>query len=123
MSRPRGIPSYRHHKQSGQALVCLTDGLGGRQDVLLGKHGTQASRQEYARQLAEWEARGRTLAVKPVSADMTIAELEHRFRPWAEAHYRHADGTPTSEISELKQTMRPLIGCRCRRRGVAVRRR
>ena len=47
------IPSYRLHKQSGQGIVTLTDGLGGRRDVLLGKYGTAASRQEYTRVIAE----------------------------------------------------------------------
>jgi hypothetical protein len=27
MSRPRGIPSYRKHRQSGLAIVTLTDAL------------------------------------------------------------------------------------------------
>jgi integrase len=40
MSRQARIPTYRLHKQSGHAIVTLTDGLGGRRDVLLGKHGT-----------------------------------------------------------------------------------
>jgi hypothetical protein len=50
------VPSYRKHRQSGQAIVTLPDGLGGRRDVLLGKYGTKASRMEYARLVAEWEA-------------------------------------------------------------------
>jgi hypothetical protein len=54
MSRPRSVPTYRCHRQSGQAIVTLTDGLGGRFDVLLGKLGTAASRAEYARIIAEW---------------------------------------------------------------------
>jgi hypothetical protein len=32
-------PSYRLHRQSGQAIVTLPDGLGGRRDVLLGPYG------------------------------------------------------------------------------------
>ena len=32
--RKRSVPSYRRHKQSGQAIVTLSDGLGGRHDVL-----------------------------------------------------------------------------------------
>jgi hypothetical protein len=40
------VPSYRLHKQSGQAVVTLTDGIGGRHDVLLGPHGTPESRSE-----------------------------------------------------------------------------
>jgi hypothetical protein len=54
--RTRRIPSYRLHKQSGQAIVTLTDGLGRRRDVLLGRYGTPESRAEYVRVLAEWEA-------------------------------------------------------------------
>ena len=57
-SKPR-IPSYRRHKQSGQAVVTLPDGFGRRRDVLLGKYGSPESRQEYLRVLAQWEANGR----------------------------------------------------------------
>lgn len=49
MPRPRGIPSYRLHRKSGQAVVALTDPFGNRKDILLGKHGSRASRLEYAR--------------------------------------------------------------------------
>jgi hypothetical protein len=52
------VPSYRHHKQSGQAVVTLPDGLGGRRDVLLGKYKSKESRQEYARIIGAWEAAG-----------------------------------------------------------------
>src|SRR5262249_337342 len=50
------VPSYRLHRQSGQGVCTLTDGTGGRRDVLLGKYGTKESRQEYARVISEWEA-------------------------------------------------------------------
>lgn len=53
MSRSVKVPSYRLHKQSGQAVVTLSDGLGRRRDVLLGRHGTPESRVEYARVIAE----------------------------------------------------------------------
>jgi hypothetical protein len=50
-------PSYRLHRQSGQAIVTLRDCVTGRRrDILLGKHGTTESRKEYARIIAEWEA-------------------------------------------------------------------
>ena len=48
------VPTYRHHKPSGQAVVTL-DG----RDHYLGKHGTEASKQEYDRLIAEWLASGR----------------------------------------------------------------
>jgi hypothetical protein len=48
MSRRLTVPAYRLHKQSGQAIVTLTDALGNRRDVLLGKYESPASRAEYA---------------------------------------------------------------------------
>jgi hypothetical protein len=67
MPRPSSAPGYCLHKQSGQAVVTLTDGLGGRRDVLLGKHGTAAIWAEYARVLAEWEAAGRRPTARPAA--------------------------------------------------------
>ncbi|HYT92856.1 MAG TPA: hypothetical protein VEL76_29335 [Gemmataceae bacterium] len=58
MSRRNHIPAYRLHKQSGQAVVTLPDGLGRRRHVLLGNHGSTESRKEYGRVLAERESNG-----------------------------------------------------------------
>ncbi|MFO0821981.1 MAG: hypothetical protein U0792_02495 [Gemmataceae bacterium] len=53
MPRPRNhIPTYRLHKQSGQAIVTISSN-GTRRDVLLGKYGTPESQAEYRRVLAE----------------------------------------------------------------------
>src|ERR1700748_1381188 len=96
MPRRQRIPSYRLHKQSGQAIVTLTDGLGGRRDVLLGPHGTAASRVEYARVIAEWEAARRRLTAAPVAGSgLSVNELLLAFLRHAERHYRYPDGTPT----------------------------
>src|SRR2546423_1614649 len=103
------VPSYRLHKQSGQAVVTLTDGLGGRRDVLLGKHGTKASRVEYARIIAEWEAGGRRLMVAPVGGPgLSINELLLVFLRHAEQHYRYPDGSPTHELADYKFSLRPV---------------
>jgi hypothetical protein len=104
----RSVPSYRRHTQSGQAIVTLTDGLGARRDVLLGKYGTSASRHAYGRVISEWEARGRTMPVADVGADLTVSELILRFWRWAQQHYRHPDGEPTSEVSDFRLSLRPL---------------
>jgi uncharacterized protein (TIGR03000 family) len=48
-SRFRRDPSYRLHQQSGQAIVTLADGFGGRKDFLLGPYGTPASKAENVR--------------------------------------------------------------------------
>lgn len=101
------IPSYRKHRQSGQAIVTLTDGFGHRRDVLLGKYGSKESRVEYARVIAEWEASGKHLPAT-TAADITIAELINRFWPWVQQYYRHPDGSPTTEIQEFKLALRPL---------------
>jgi integrase len=109
MSREPRIPTYRRHKQSGQAIVTLTDGLGGRRDILLGKYGTAASRAEYARVIAEWEAGGRhPPQTAATCADLTVNEVTARFWQHAEQHYRHPDGTPTNELDEFKYSLRPL---------------
>jgi integrase len=100
-------PSYRLHKQSGQAIVSLPKGDGKYQDVLLGPHGSPESHAEYRRVLAEWEARGRKLAAHP-EGGLTVAELMVAYWAHAEKHYRHPDGTPTGELNPLKQSLRPL---------------
>ena len=68
------VPIYRKHKPSGQAIVTLPDGRGGRRDIYLGKHGSAASRREYLRVIGEWETLGRRLPVGPDSApaDLTV---------------------------------------------------
>jgi integrase len=105
--QPR-IPSYRLHRQSGQAVVTLTDGYGRRRDVLLGKHGTAQSKAEYRRVLVEWEANGRQLPARQAAADVTVAELIERFWIWSEGYYRRPDGTATSEVDALRHSLRPL---------------
>ena len=55
------LPSYRHHKPTGLAVVSI----GGR-DVYLGKHDSPESRAEYDRIVAEWLARaGRWWLTRP----------------------------------------------------------
>ncbi len=108
MPRRNRIPTYRLHKQSGQAVVTLPDGLGGRRDFTLGEYGTSESRAEYARLLAEWEANGRRLPQPTATPDLSINELIVRFWPFVEAHYRRPDGTPTTEQEDYKFSLRPL---------------
>jgi integrase len=78
------------HRQSGQAVITLPDGLGGRRDVLLGKHGTPESRQEYLRVLGEWEANGRRLLPRSAEGsapDLTVNELVLTYWKFAESYY------------------------------------
>jgi integrase len=106
MPRTYQPPSYRFHRQSGQAIVTLRDELGNRQDVLLGTHNTKASRAKYAKVLAEWEANGRRITTGP--NDISINELVLSFMAYARQHFRRPDGTITNELDEYKRACRPL---------------
>ncbi len=102
------IPTYRLHKASGQAIVTLPDGSGGRRDVLLGKHGSAASKAEYLRVIAEWEASGRRIApAKGNAGDITIYELMAAFVKHAQTYYVR-DGKRTAEVDCIKSAVRPL---------------
>lgn len=109
MARPRSIPTYRRHRQSGQAVVTLTDQLSGRRkDVLLGTYGSRASKEEYGRIIQQWEASKGRLLDQP-APDLTINELILSFvEQHVATHYRDADGKPTSEQSEFKGALKPL---------------
>jgi integrase len=107
MSRRNTIPSYRKHRQSGQAIVTLPDGLGRRHDVLLGIYGSQQSRTKYARVIAEWEANGRRLLQATVAGGLTVNELILAY--WGHVvGYYVKDGKPTSEQDTIRQTLRFL---------------
>jgi hypothetical protein len=108
MSNPNKIPTYRLHKQSGQAITTLVDGLGGRRDVLLGKYNCDESKQEYDRVITEWKLKGRRLPGQEARAGLSINELILAYKPVVEGYYRHPDGTPTSEAKNIRQAFRFL---------------
>ncbi len=89
-------PSYRKHKATGQAIVTI-DG----KDYYLGPWKTQASKVEYDHLLGVWLAGGRQMPGSGVS-DITVTEVIARFWEHAQSYYRHADGSPTSEIRSYK---------------------
>jgi integrase len=93
------LPKYRKHKGSGQAVVTLNG-----QDYYLGVHGTAASKREYDRLTAEWQANGR----KVVADDgISVSELILAYLKHATAYYVK-DGKPTAELDCIKSAMRPL---------------
>jgi len=118
------VPSYRLHKQSGQAIVTL-DG----RDHLLGTFNSAASKRAYQRLTAEWLANRGVL--REAGSDLTVNELVLAFWKHAKSHYRKADGTETSELYLYKlalKVMRGLYGdtrattraARCCRRPTAA---
>jgi integrase len=68
--------------------MTLTDGVGSRRDVMLGKYNTAASRAEYVRILAEWEAAGRGLPATAASKpEISINELILAYWAHAQTYY------------------------------------
>jgi integrase len=104
------VPSYRLHKQSGQAVVTLRDSLTGqRRDVMLGEHDSPESRAEYKRVVLEWESNGRRPSPATETApDVTVNEILVAFWAYAETYYRDPDGNPTLELDNYKYALRPL---------------
>ncbi len=98
--RSSPIPKYSLHKPSGQAYIRVPDGNRGHKFIYLGKHGTEASQQEYRRALAELPSR--PIPLSPVAANITVNELLLVFIRHAEKHYRRSDGTQTPEVAEFK---------------------
>jgi integrase len=107
MSNQSRIPSYRLHKQSGQALVTLPDGFGSRRDVLLGRYGTQESRAEYLRVVSEWETNGRRSPDGPAPAGISVNELILAYFRFAETYYRKND-KPTSQVVRIQIALREV---------------
>lgn len=106
-SKPRKIPSYRLHKPTGQAVVRLNG-----RDFYLGKHGTEASQEAYHRRIAEWLATGQHCTPAPsgtpATAELSVNELILAFWRHAQQHYRAPDGTPTREVNNLQDALRPV---------------
>jgi integrase len=104
MPRPTSdTPGYCLHRQSGRAYVTLD----GHQRLLPGPHGSEESRGAYDRLIAEWLNAGRTLVGTP-STGPTVTMVALAFWKHAQAHYRHADGTHTSEVGNFREIIRPL---------------
>src|SRR5687768_2316338 len=107
MARPRKLkPAYCHAKDTGRAFVTLNG-----KRVYLGKHGTHQSRDEYDRVVGEWIAAGRAAVPAEHEArgdGITITVLIAGFWDHVQRYYRKPDGTPTSEVDNMRQALRPL---------------
>lgn len=96
MSRTKKPPSYRLHKQTGQAVVTLNG-----RDHYLGKHGSEASREAYDRIVGEWLCSGRRTQASNKES-LSVNELLAAYLRYAEHHY------PPKEVSHVKCVMRAL---------------
>ena len=94
----RKVPSLRHHKARGLAVVTL----GGR-DFYCGKFGSPESDREYDRVVGEWMSAGRPHLVGGVER-LTMAELLVRYMQFAKGYYL----PPSREIEGITLALRPL---------------
>ena len=110
MPRPKkSIPSYLPHKQSGRARAVWTDQTGTRQQRLLpGAYDSPESRTAFARLQLELETAPHLLPAAARHAGVSVNEVLLAFMRWAATHYRTPDGEPTTEIGELKWSLRPV---------------
>jgi integrase len=94
----RKVPSLRHHKARGLAVVTL-----GGKDFYCGKFGSPESRREYDRLVGEWLAAGRPQAAGGAQT-LTMAELLLRYMEYAKGYYL----PPSREIEGITLALRPL---------------
>lgn len=90
----KALPKYRKHA-SGQAVVTL-----GGKDTYLGKAGSKASKEKYARVVAEWVASDRPATIVS-PAEITVTEVCAAFLRFAKKHYVKR-GEVTSEVAGYK---------------------
>ena len=91
------IPSYTHHRASGQAVVRI-DG----RDIYLGKWKSAESRRKYDTLIGEWLAGGRRLPIDPNA--VPVMSIVNAYRKHAETYYAHSD-----EPNSIRQAMIPLL--------------
>jgi hypothetical protein len=98
MSRSN-TPKYRRHA-TGQATVRLSG-----EDVYLGKHGTQASRDKYDEVVQEWLANGRK---RVTDKSGSVAKMLCEYLKHAKVYYRKG-GKQTNEYPSMKR-IAALVG-------------
>jgi integrase len=112
MPRVRKIdsnPSYRLHKQSGQAIVSIPRGDGTYKDSLLGRYDSPESRIEYNRVIAEWRANSCRLTAADLHPDLTVAEVLLQFTIHAEQRYRDEAGSLSPHyLRNIRPALKPL---------------
>ncbi len=94
------VPRYCRHRASGQAVVTIN----GRTHYL-GPHGTQASRVEYDRLIAEWLASGRSTFYGVPEHLTSVVELIVAYLEYARGYY--GDGN-RGECANMRHALRPL---------------
>ncbi len=112
MARQRStVPLYQRHS-SGRARVRAYDATGKRVEIILpGEYGSEESKAEYARVLAQLAGgKGALPAASKPNHDCTINELVLAYMDHAESYYVDpVTKEPTSEQPAIKDAVRPLF--------------
>lgn len=110
MARPPKVPSYSLHKPSGRAVVKIKG-----RSIYLGTYGSEESRENYARIIADLLAGRPVEKPQPVQTDRAaamrasflVADLAARFQKHADGYYRK-NGRPTSEPAAIRCALKFL---------------
>ncbi len=103
MPRKTRVPTYRRHKASGQAVVVIEG-----KSHYLGVWDSPESRDNYARLISEWAARGRQDApAKSGTSGIKVGEVMVRYCRFAESYYP-PDGDTTSELRSIREALAPV---------------
>jgi len=94
-------PKLRHHKATGQGYAVLSGKY-----LFFGPYGTPEATQKYHQAIAEWMAAGKQLNPSPDA--ITINQVIASFWTHAQTYYVRKDGTPTFEVNNFRQALRPL---------------
>jgi integrase len=107
MARPFVVSKYCLHKPSNRAFVYVR-----RRKVYLGPYGSEESKAEYRRILAELEAKPK-VALAPTTLkalpDLTVNELADAYLDHVADYYRKPSGEPTSEAALVGIALGPLM--------------
>jgi uncharacterized protein (TIGR02996 family) len=101
-------PSYLHHKQSGRGRLVWYDQTGTRRQALLpGPYGSPESLAAKAR--LELEIATTPTRDPAATRDgLTVNEVLLAYLGHAGGYYRTPDGKPTTEVGEIKRSLRPV---------------
>ncbi len=99
--KKRREPKFRHHKASGQGFVEVK----GRR-IYLGRFDLPETLAKYHRFVAELLSGGGLPQVE--ANEITVVEIIARFWEHAQVYYRKPNGTPTSEVENIRLALRPV---------------
>ena len=102
------VPAYSLHKASGKAVVRLEG-----KDHYLGPYGSPESHERYERLIAEWRASharavAQTMQPSCPAGALTVNHVLLAYLKHAGEYYVDRSGKPTSELSEIKYSLKPV---------------